>query len=157
MNIKTYGVVSAFVIGLWAAPASADMAELDEMTRDMIKDAVSYFQEEGFDAAKEAFSDPDAERWFKQPHSVHMFGAYADGEIWADNAFPEFVGSNFNDLSDANGKRFGSMVMKNAEVGEPYRIDFVFLHPKKDTLADGAGHCQKPNPDHVLCSFGELD
>lgn len=157
MTTKIVATIGTAVLVSIAAPASADMDQLDRMTKAMVKDAVAVFQENGFEAAKEAFSDADAERWYQQPHSVHMFGAHADGKIWADNGFPELVGTNFNDLSDANGKRFGEMVMNNTKMGSLYRIDYVFLHPEKDTLTEGAGHCRKPNPEHVLCSFGELD
>ena len=149
----------AFGLALTQAAGATDFPEeslhlMREMTREMVTRAAEHFHAVGLEQAAIDFNVVGAPEWNAEPHYIHMFGMDADGTVWADNVWPEFIGTDFTATADFEGFQFGAEIVENtATVGEIYQIQLVFMNPDSNDLSPSIGSCVRPVPEHILCSW----
>jgi hypothetical protein len=138
--------------------AQADVAAMSRATKAMVLDASKFFNSVPFEEARAAFNEGGSARWHQEPYGVHMFAMYANGLVWADNVFSEFVGTDFSLVIGMDGFAVGRHILtQTAYKSEPLRTENMFISPKTGNETISVGHCMRPDPDHVLCSFSEQD
>lgn len=138
------------------ATTGAVQAELDKMaalTREMVQRAAKHYSSVGRSQAEIDFNQR-TEDWYSDTFYLHMFGMNADGIVWADNVWPEFIGTDFSEAADFNGVLFGRKILNNTpRDGEIYRIDLEFMNPDSGDLSPSVGACLRPDASTILCSW----
>lgn len=162
LHAKTWVIPCiAGLIALQPAPtfaAEPNVSRMAELTRDMVTEAVDFFVANGYDASREAFGLTERNYWFTDEYNLHMFGMTAEGIVWADGAWPAFVGTDFREMTDFNGFAFGKAILNETpDNGEVYRIELQFMNSEQSRITVSIGHCARPNTDHVLCSWTNAD
>lgn len=146
-------ILAAFLPGT-AFATQADEERMAEITYAMVTEATEFFQSNGYDVAAEAFALTELNRWYTDEFNLHMFGMTAEGIVWADGAWPAFVGTDFSEMTDFNGFAFGQNILSETpENGDPYRIELQFMNAEQNKITVSIGHCARPSNDHILCSW----
>lgn len=132
---------------------AADLDEMTDLTRDMVLRAADHYGAVGPDQAKVDFN-LKSEAWYANTYHLHMFGMTQDGLVWADNVWPEFVGTDFSVAADFNGVEFGRDILDNTpQDGSVYRIELQFMNPDSGDLSPSVGACLRPDDQNILCSW----
>lgn len=131
----------------------ANLQEMSAMTEDMVTRAAEHYANVGREQAEIDFNKK-TEEWFADQYFLHMFGMGADGMVWADNVWPEFIGTDFSDAADFNGIQFGQEILANTPTdGSALRVELQFMNPDSGELSPSVGHCVRPDPGNILCSW----
>lgn len=131
----------------------AMLTEMEALATDMIGRAAAHYSEVGLDQAKVDFNEKSDE-WYADDYFVHMFGMGVDCVVWADNVFPEFVGTDFCEALDYNGFAFGAHILLNVDPdGSPLRVVLEFDNPETGAISPSLGMCVQADPENVLCSW----
>lgn len=151
-------LATAFVMPLTTAIAGTDhdpakLKEMEQLATEMIVEAAAHYSEVGRKQAEVDFN-VKAAPWYADQYFVHMFGMESDCIVWADNVFPEFVGTNFCNAIDYNGFEFGSHILTNLEQdGTPLVVRLEFDNPETGAVSPSVGVCVQADPDNILCSW----
>lgn len=141
-----------------ASDTTTPVAEMERLTREMIADAVAHYQAVGHDQARQDFTNTEKGRWFTDQYNLHMFGMADTGIVWADAAWPAFIGTDFSDMTDFNGKPIGLMILENTPMdGGVYLIELDFMNAAQNEISVSIGACARPTPEHILCSWTNAD
>jgi len=152
-----FGALVVYVMAT-IQPAHADIAAMGRLTNAMVLEAADYYRSVSFAEAEAAFNDLSSDRWLSQPYHVHMFAMRADGMVWADNIFHEFVGVDFSLVYDLDGLQFGKEILeRTAGTSDTIKIEIKFLSPETGNETVGIGSCLRPDPENVLCSWSEQE
>ena len=152
--------ITLAVLACLGAPLAAgerspeELQAMRDMTREMVLRAADYYRSVGRAVAEVEFNKMGSERWTASPYYVHMFAMSDDGTVWADNVWAEFVGTNFSLAADFHGFMFGQAILDGTpEDGSTFQIQLTFINPDSDELSPSIGHCLRPEPGEVLCSW----
>lgn len=150
-------LAAVFAAGL-IKPVLADAMAMSRLTKAMVLEAADYYRSVSFEEARATFNDQKSDRWLRQPFHLHMFGVSADGIVWADNIFHEFVGVDFSLVYDVEGFAIGRNVIEQASAtSEPSKHRTKFLSPVTNDETLSIGHCLRPDPDNIICAWSEQD
>lgn len=152
-----------FLAALLAAPYAlatenvkhdpAKLAEMETLATEMISKAAEHYKNVGPEQAVVDFNEKTAP-WYADDYFVHMFGMGIDCVVWADNVFPEFVGTDFCAAIDYNGFAFGVHIIGNLEAdGTPLRVQLEFDNPDTGAISPSIGMCVQADQENILCSW----
>lgn len=135
-----------------AGPATAaDTTEMAALTLDMVTRAAAHYADVGHDQSVIDFNEQSPE-WYQEQYFLHMFGMSASGLVWADNVWPDFIGTDFSLTADFNDFEFGAYILENAS-DAPLLVELEFMNPDTLEITPSVGHCIKVDPDNILCSW----
>lgn len=147
--------IAAFSTSAQATQAHdpAMLAEMEALATEMIGRAAEHYSNVGQAQAEKDFI-VKSDDWYGDDYYVHMFGMGVDCVVWADNVFPEFVGTNFCDAIDYNGFSFGSHIILNVDPdGTPLRVQLEFDNPETGAISPSIGMCVQADAENILCSW----
>jgi len=154
MRFKALVAATALTAVTAAGTAFANPEEMEALTREMVLDAETYFNETPLDDVKAAFNDPASDRWVGDQYHLHMYGMDAEGVVWADSAFPDLVGMNSVDMADFDGNFYNQEVLAGTEGhSDPFTVNIRFSNPESGAIVDTVGTCLRPVQEHVICAW----
>jgi len=156
MTCEFKALAAGFGLVLAASAAQAEVAEMKPMTEAMVVEAEEYFQEAPLDEVRQAFNDPESDRWMGDRYHLHMMGMTADGEVWANATFPDLVGMDGRDMADFDGRYFFQDIIEATEGNSDlYGIQIRFSNPESGDIVDAYGSCLRPAPEHIICAWAD--
>ncbi|UWR10775.1 hypothetical protein [Sulfitobacter mediterraneus] len=146
-------LITACLMCTATAVAAADLQEMGDMSKEMVARAVTHYQQVGREQAEKDFNHK-TEEWYADKYFLHMFAMNVDGTVWADNVWPEFIGTDFTAAGDFDGFEFGHDIIANTpQGGEVYQVQLKFMNPESGDLTPSVGSCVRADAQNILCSW----
>ena len=146
MKIKR--IMTAVWVLLMLMPLAALAAHPSsvEEAKAMLDKALAYMEENGAQAAFDAFND--AKGGFVRG-DLYVFAVDMEGNYQATGADPQLAGQSARDLVDAEGKKVGEIILKLAEDEGEGSVDYVWLNRQTNQVENKTSFIKKVG-DYVI-------
>jgi cytochrome c len=113
-----------------------------------VEQAISFYKAVGKDVALAEFSNPNG--MFVQGE-LYVFILSPTGTMLAHGVNERFVGLNFIDVKDSNGKPFNREIVETANTKGDGWVDYKWYHPRRNKVLPKLAYFQKAD-DLIFCS-----
>lgn len=143
----------AVVLGLMSSALAANTDRPEPLTHDMIVRAIDHYARVGPSQSAIDFNRK-SEAWYQEENALHMLGLTPDGIVWADNVWPEFIGTDITLVADFRGVAFGRDIVENTPMdGSIYLVRLEFIDPETGHPSTSVGACARVDDGNILCSW----
>jgi hypothetical protein len=120
----------------------------EEYAKYWVEQAIRFYKAVGRDIAFAEFSNPNG--MFVQ-YELYIFVLSPTGTMLAHGVNERFVGLDFSEVRDSDGKSFNREILENAKSKGSGWVKYRWYHPRRKKLFPKTAYFQKED-DMIFCS-----
>lgn len=134
-------LIKTLLVALLCFPLMTSAATREDAKALTLK-AIAYIEQNGIDAAREAFEKKGGEFF---PGELYIFVQDMDGNMLIHGANPKLNGKGLINLKDPKGRYFVKEMVDVVKADGSGWVDYMWKHPKTGKLTPKTSYVQKIN------------